>query len=176
MKKKTVVALSVTGGVLVVLALIAALVFVAIVAWLFFDWAFNSGYDPIVEGEYVMNYTNTLGEEIYAHLTVTPIDHDTYIEANGINVIMDEARSVRHRWYAIECEYSVNGGETVYVQFVNLQRDIYEDPHASQYVDDNGNLFVTGSTYNVMYYDVWLNFNTKYDKVNLATQPHKLCG
>lgn len=161
MKRKILITLFVISGTI----LTVVLVFFAIVGWLFVDWALHSGYSPIVEGEYVREYVNSDGVQIYVHITITPIDYDTYLEAGGINVVMDEAYSVPHRWYAIDCEYSVDGGETVKVQFINLQPDIHEDPHASQYIDDNGNILTVGSYYNVQYYDVWFYCDVRHDKI-----------
>lgn len=156
MKKKLLITLSAIVGTVLQWALIVALLVSAYYLFWFIGWALGSGYRPLVEGEYVQDYTYSDGRHIYGHLKVTAIDEDAYLEACGINVVRDESPRAKNLWYSIECEYSIDGGETVQIVFVNLQRDNRIDPHASQYIDDNGNTITAG--YHIQYNDVSLSF------------------
>lgn len=129
MNVKTRKALIIVGSIVGGIALLFGALLLALVLSL-------KGYTPFTEGTYASNVAE---DGSYAQITVTAIDKQSYEAANGVNVVKDAAKRPHNRYYQLDVVTFDADGNRTQVNFVNLQKDVHEDPHASRYVDDNDN-------------------------------------
>lgn len=99
---------------------------------------FNSGY-YFIEGVFYSSDLDTEYED-YQHgiLTIKKIDKQTYLEANGLNVVKDVSSYRKGDYFLIELlVFSKEKNDYIQLNYYNLKRA--EHRHANMYFDDNEN-------------------------------------
>lgn len=102
---------------------------------------YNSGY-YFIEGSFYSEKNvitdNGYSNEDYQHgiLTIKKIDKQTYLEANGLNVVKDVSSYRKGDYFLIELlVFSKEKNDYIQLNYYNLKRE--EHRHVNMYLDDN---------------------------------------